>query len=248
MSHATDTSLEGTKPSRTARAAQWLGVSALGLTVAGVLLSQIGLPAMVGFRLFTLAILLGLIAAISGIVGIVFTRGGVAGRSQALVGTGLGLLMLLIVVVGAGAGGSAPPINDITTNLDDPPEFAPAANGHANAERDMSYPSDWIVIVREAYPDLEPISVAQPRDAAYAAAVAQAEALGWELTLQDPQMGIFEATDATALFRFVDDIRVRVRNDGGGAVIDVRSKSRDGRGDIGANAKRIRAFAAGLKG
>ena len=97
MSQASDTSLEPRKPSRTARVAQGLGIAAIGLTVTGVVLSQIGLPAMVGFRLFTLAILLGVVAALSGVVAIVLTRGGGAGRQQALVGTGLGVLMLVIV-------------------------------------------------------------------------------------------------------------------------------------------------------
>jgi uncharacterized protein (DUF1499 family) len=49
------------------------------------------------------------------------------------------------------------------------------------------------------------------------------------------------------VFRFVDDVLVRVRPaDGGGALVDVRSKSRDGRGDLGVNAARIRAFAEKL--
>ena len=46
----------------------------------------------------------------------------------------------------------------------------------------------------------------------------------------------------TAIFRFVDDIAIRVRPTASGTVVDVRSKSRDGRGDLGANAERIRAF------
>ena len=51
----------------------------------------------------------------------------------------------------------------------------------------------------------------------------------------------------TRIFRFVDDVVVRVRPaEGGGAIVDVRSKSRDGRGDLGANAARIRAFAEKL--
>jgi len=239
---------EATRSSRTAGIAQWLGVSAVGLTVAGVLLSQVGLPAMVGFRLFTLAILLGVIALLCGLVGIFLTRGGVAGRQKALIGAGLGVLMLAIVVVGAGSGGSAPPINDITTNLNDPPDFAPAPDGHRNADRDMSYPTDWKPIVKAAYPDLAPIHTSVAGDRAYEAALAQAEALGWEVTRRDADEGVFEAEDRTALFRFVDDVVVRVRDDGTGlAVVDVRSKSRDGRGDIGANAARIRAFTAGLQ-
>ena len=56
-----------------------------------------------------------------------------------------------------------------------------------------------------------------------------------------------EATDTTRVFRFVDDIAIRVRAEGMASVVDVRSKSRDGRGDMGANAARIRAFLSALQ-
>ena len=85
--------------SRTAAIAQWLGIAAIALTVAGVLLSQLGLPAMVGFRLFTLAILLGVIGLLVGFVGVFLTRGRVGGRQKAWVGLGLGPTMLPTVVV-----------------------------------------------------------------------------------------------------------------------------------------------------
>ncbi len=136
-----------------------------------------------------------------------------------------------------------PPINDITTNLDDPPAFAPAPAGHRNADRDMGYPPDWKPLVRDAYPDLTPIRVAVSPQQAYDIAVAEAEALGWEITRRDGTT--FEAQATTALFRFVDDVSVRIAADASGqAVIDIRSKSRDGRGDLGANAGRMRAFSA----
>jgi uncharacterized protein (DUF1499 family) len=238
---------EATRSSRTARIAQWLGVAALALSAVGVLLSQLGLPAMAGFRLFTLAILLGVVGLLCGLAGLFTTRGGVAGRQQALAGIGLGAIMIAIVVVGAGSGGSAPPINDITTNLNDPPSFAPAPEGHRNAGRDMSYPADWKPIVEAAYPDLAPIRPGATREQAYDAALAAAEDLGWEITRRDGEGLVFEAEDRTALFRFVDDVVVRVGDDGTGQpVVDVRSKSRDGRGDVGANAARIRRFAASL--
>ena len=54
---------------------------------------------------------------------------------------------------------------------------------------------------------------------------------------------MFEAAVTSPTFLFVDDIVVRVRPEGDGSRIDVRSKSRDGKGDLGMNAKRIRAFA-----
>ena len=88
-----------------------------------------------------------------------------------------------------------------------------------------------------------PIRLSLPRDEAYRVALAGAEGLGWEITRRDPAAGVFEAQDTTALFRFVDDVSVRVRAEGETkSVIDVRSKSRDGQGDVGANAARIRLY------
>ena len=69
-----------------------------------------------------------------------------------------------------------------------------------------------------------------------------AESLGWVITYSDPEGGVLEATETSRIFRFVDDISVRLRADGAATVIDVRSKSRVGQGDLGANAKRIEAF------
>ena len=74
-----------------------------------------------------------------------------------------------------------------------------------------------------------------------------ARELGWEVVGVDPAAGTLLARDTTRIFRFVDDVVVRVRSaEGGGSLVDVRSKSRDGRGDLGANAARIRAFAEAL--
>ena len=77
---------------------------------------------------------------------------------------------------------------------------------------------------------------------------AAAEELGWEVVARDGDALAFYARDETGLFRFVDDVVVRVRPDGAGAKIDVRSKSRDGRGDMGTNAKRIRSLLGAIEG
>jgi uncharacterized protein (DUF1499 family) len=70
---------------------------------------------------------------------------------------------------------------------------------------------------------------------------------GWKVTLVDGNHLTFEGVDTTALFHFQDDFAVRVRSDGTGSRVDMRSKSRDGRGDIGANARRIREFLGKLR-
>jgi len=73
---------------------------------------------------------------------------------------------------------------------------------------------------------------------------------GWEIVSVDPEAGRLEATDTISLFRFKDDIVVRARavEDGAASIIDVRSVSRVGVHDLGANAKRVRSFLSDLSG
>jgi uncharacterized protein (DUF1499 family) len=235
---------EPTKRSRTATAAAGLGIAGPCVTLAGILLCQLGAPPMSGFGLFQLGILSGLAALVTGGVALFLTRSGVEGRSRAWTGVGLGLLMVAIVALSARPGVGVPPINDITTDLSDPPGYAAVTPSHRNHGRDMSYPPEFVAQAKAAYPDLAPIRMDVGPDRAYRLAVGAAKDLGWEITRADSTERAFEAEDSTRLFRFVDDVSVRVRaRSEGGAVIDVRSKSRDGRGDLGANAARIRRFA-----
>jgi len=63
----------------------------------------------------------------------------------------------------------------------------------------------------------------------------------------DSTTGMIEAVVTTTVFGFQDDVAIRVRPADGGSVVDVRSKSRDGKGDLGVNANRIRDFVARLE-
>jgi uncharacterized protein (DUF1499 family) len=84
--------------------------------------------------------------------------------------------------------------------------------------------------------------------AAFQRAQEAVDALGWEVVTVEPQSGILEATETTAFFGFEDDVVIRVRSgEPGTSRIDVRSKSRVGRSDVGANAARIRRFVAALE-
>jgi uncharacterized protein (DUF1499 family) len=71
--------------------------------------------------------------------------------------------------------------------------------------------------------------------------------MGWEIVAADPATGRIEATATTFWYGFKDDVVVRVGAGNGGSVIDVRSKSRVGRSDLGANASRIRTYLEALK-
>jgi uncharacterized protein (DUF1499 family) len=224
-------------PSRVASAARLAGLTGIGLFALGPLAIQLGFASpFVGFRIFGLGLLAGLAALLLGLVGIVTTRASSAraGRAHALTGLLLGLVVVACVAFAARPGIGVPAINDITTDPSDPPAFSDPGKSYPGAE--------FAEAQRAAYADLVPIPFEGPPEAAFAASLAVAQDLGWEIARQDAAGGTFEATDTTVIFRFVDDICVRVRPDAGGAKVDLRSKSRDGKGDLGANAARIRAF------
>jgi uncharacterized protein (DUF1499 family) len=212
------------------------------LLVLGPLLATLEVaPAMVGFLLYAAGGFLGLIAAIGGLVSLVRGRGG---RALALAAA-----PAAIFVASFATGMGPPPVNDITTNVDDPPAFTNAPTIPANAGRDFAYRDDLKAIVREAYPDLKPLAIRETPSAVYDGAIEIARAQpGWEITREDLESLTFEGVATTRLFKFRDDFVVRVKADGEGSLVDMRSKSRDGIGDRGTNAARIRAFFAEIAG
>jgi uncharacterized protein (DUF1499 family) len=92
------------------------------------------------------------------------------------------------------------------------------------------------------YPDVQPQRFNQPFDKVFDAALATAQAMGWEIRETDREQGVIEAVATTRLFKFKDDVTVTITRDAEATVVNVRSKSRVGKGDLGTNARRIRAF------
>ncbi len=203
---------------------------------------------MTGFALFALGGLLGLLGLLVGLIGLARTgaASGRGGRGLAWLGVVAGSAGVLTLVVAALPGRGLPRINDITTDPSDPPRFVATARDPALADHDWSYPAEFAEQQFAAYPDLDPILLDRPRAQVFQEALAAARSLGWEIVDSRPQEGVFEARESSGLFRFVDDVVVRVRAVGPGSVVDVRSRSRDGRGDLGVNAKRIAAFSEAL--
>ena len=100
------------------------------------------------------------------------------------------------------------------------------------------------------YADLQPQRFNQPVEKVYDAALASVRAMGLEIREEkrDPSNngGIIEAVATTRLFKFKDDVTITLTRQGDATVVNVRSKSRVGKGDLGTNARRIRAFQAEL--
>jgi uncharacterized protein (DUF1499 family) len=98
-----------------------------------------------------------------------------------------------------------------------------------------------------AYPQVKPFDTALEPAAAFDQALAAARAQGWRLGKVDRDARVIEASARSFWFGFVDDIVVRVRAGGAGSRIDIRSASRVGVSDLGANAKRIESYLAALR-
>jgi uncharacterized protein (DUF1499 family) len=220
-----------------------LGVIGIVAFVLGPLLAYVRVvPGIVGFVLFGLGGVLTLGVGVASIIQAVRGRGvGGAGVAAVVVAA----LFLILAVRRRGT----PMINDFTTDPADPPAFRHAASLAPNVGRDLSYPPAFAAIQRACCTDLQPVRLGVAPDVAFTRARAVAQSMStWTITDSDPATGAIEAVDTTRLFGFQDDIAIRVRPDadGKGSRVDMRSKSRVGKGDQGANAARIRAYVAAL--
>jgi uncharacterized protein (DUF1499 family) len=166
----------------------------------------------------------------------------------------LPLLALCIALVAVapplillGQAKAVPPIHDITTDVADPPAFVALLEVRNRSPNGAEYGGPAIAAQQQkAYPEVKPLVIAAPPREAMQKALDAARSMGWEVRSSDAASGRIEATDTTTWFGFRDDVIVRIRAEGTGSRIDVRSVSRVGASDIGANAKRIREFLSRL--
>lgn len=151
--------------------------------------------------------------------------------------------IIALTAVGSGAL-NAPMIHDITTDIDRPPVFRFIQADDSYRVNSLNYAGSVVSDQQvEAYPDIKTFVTTMPPRAVYQQALLVAKLSGWKIIAKDLLIFHFEAESHTVLFGFIDDIAVRITplTDGGSAV-DVRSMSRVGLSDLGANAKRIRGF------
>jgi hypothetical protein len=100
----------------------------------------------------------------------------------------------------------------------------------------------------EAYPDIGPMLLERSAPEVFSIVEEAVQRLGWNIALSEPPgesgVGHIEATTQSLIMGFTDDVIVQVKGDDAHAVIDVRSVSRYGPHDLGANAERIRRLFA----
>ncbi|MGH1370845.1 MAG: DUF1499 domain-containing protein [Cellvibrionaceae bacterium] len=160
----------------------------------------------------------------------------------------LAALPILLIVATAGDGFDKPRIHDITTDIHNPPAFSVAQSLRKEGENSLEYAIETLPALQSsAYPDIKPLMVSQTAFESYEQAKATLDTLGWEVIREDIVNYELEAVEETRLLGFKDDVIVRVQAAEGGSRIDVRSVSRVGVSDLGANAKRIQRYLAAFQ-
>ena len=100
------------------------------------------------------------------------------------------------------------------------------------------------------YPELKPYHSKLPLEAVFWVAARTAKTMPlWTITNIQKSEGLIQAEATTPSMGFVDDVTINVDRvkDSDQVVVNLRSKSRVGKSDFGANARRIKAFLARLE-
>jgi uncharacterized protein (DUF1499 family) len=196
-----------------------------------------------GLNVFRWSVYLGIAAALLAALALLLPAVRARGLALPLIALALGLAALYAPMAFLQRARAVPPINDITTDMTNPPRYMTAARAYPGAEFARQQ--------RAAYPDIAPRLLPMAPPEAFTRALSVAEAMGWEVVGRDAAAGTIEAVDSTKWFGFKDDIAIRVSAADAGSPnrsrVDVRSKSRVGRSDLGTNAQRIRAYLQQLK-
>jgi uncharacterized protein (DUF1499 family) len=240
------------------RPTSWMATAGF---VLAVLAALVALAAGPGYRFgywslytaFTLirwAAYAGVAALLVSLIGMIRARphGPRVGFLRAFVGLVISLLVIGVPLYLLQMAQRVPPIHDITTDTENPPAFDAVLPLRAEAPNPPEYPGAEVAAEQlAAYPDIAPLTTEMGPELVFRHALAAAREMGWRIVASDPASGRIEAVDQTPWFGFLDDVVVRVRPQGEGSRIDVRSKSRIGVSDLGTNAERVRLYLRALQ-
>ncbi|MGB2932196.1 MAG: DUF1499 domain-containing protein [Methyloceanibacter sp.] len=219
----------------------------LQLLVLTVILHRFGTlatPAAINlFAVSVIGLFLAIAVAILGLVRIWF--GGQSGAKEAFAGIAIAAVGLAAPLWFSSQFFLLPRLNDIETTPRQPMQFrqlARPADANRIEDPDLTKAEEQ----EAAYPDIRSMELERSSIEVYDMVHEAVKRMGWTIVLNEPPgddgIGRIEATDTTMILGFTDDVLVRVRGDDTQAFIDLRSASRYGMHDLGANAKRIRGF------
>lgn len=209
---------------------------------------------LVGFQIavpgLALSALTASVAALLGIIALFSAMFQRNSAMRALIGILLGFVIAMPVLSTMLAGFGVPRIHDITTDLDHPPVFEMITELRTETDNalDRKTPENLAQLQREGYPDLKSLMLNRVPAAVFQHALRLVESRGWAIAAADAKKGIIEATASTPVMAFQDDVVIRIHGiRAGESQVDMRSVSRVGLSDLGANAQRIQRFLADLE-
>jgi uncharacterized protein (DUF1499 family) len=183
-------------------------------------------------------------AAIS-LIGVIATRPSSVkgGMPRAVLGLLIAAAVIAVPALQMQRARTLPPIHDISTDTQNPPQFEAILPLRANAPNSTEYAGEEIAEQQHAaYSDIQPEFFSATPETTFDAAMAVAREMGWDVVANDKNRGRIEATATTFWFGFKDDVVIRIAPHEVGSEVNMRSLSRVGRSDVGANAERIRDF------
>jgi uncharacterized protein (DUF1499 family) len=164
----------------------------------------------------------------------------------------LSIVALIIVVLPLGVmvyqilkAGGVPPIHDITTDTDNPPVFAEAISLRGERSNTLEYGTEDLpaeelaALQRDAYPHIQTVKSTLAPELVFDRMIEIVDSNNHELINKDRQNGLIEAVSTSFWFGFKDDLVIRIQASDNGSIMDIRSVSRVGQSDLGANAARI---------
>jgi len=242
-------------PSRLALWARRLALFALTVALLAVVMVQAGfiepVPGVVTLGAALVIALLAVVLAFGAFV--VIWNQGLQGLRQAILALVIGIALTAYPVYLGIRGYGLPALNDVTTDTADPPRFEAVARLRPREANPVAYPGAAAAeLQRKAYADIEPLQLNTAPQDAYEAALDVVTKRKWlVIDARTPQGGRrdgrIEAVARTAIMGFRDDVVVRIRASGGGSRVDIRSASRYGKYDFGANARRVRSLAEDIE-
>ena len=228
------------------------GVIAVVCLPLGALGTKFGLWAFTGgFMLLAAGAVLATLASFLGVIAyiVALRKQLLVERPTLLIGIFLGVVVLAILGTQYSAASSVPPIHNISTDTENPPQFDKIVAIRSAAQANpLAYDAAALAPQQTAaYPWVKPLTLMAPVDEVVDRAEAVMRDMGLEIVSSNKTTGLVEATATTFWFGFKDDVAVRVQPAAdGGTQVDLRSVSRVGQSDLGANAARIGEILKGL--
>ncbi|KZK90236.1 hypothetical protein PsAD46_01760 [Pseudovibrio sp. Ad46] len=193
----------------------------------------------IGFFMGAAAIVLAAMAVVD-----LWNNGG-KGFGNSFLGTFYGAIVLAPLFIATLGLYLFPPLNDVSTDMDEPPALI------AGDRIDDEIEQDKQLMQKASYPDIVPRRFRLPPPELHNAVSSVASSMGWKVIYElpagfpdEPTYLLMEAR--MPYFSLKDDVAIRIQPDRVGTLLDIRSASRFGSHDFGTNARRIRGFLASL--